>query len=135
MSFCIDGYGAVGPEWFRFEVLTDISKERNRQESLKAAGKFPATCADHGLSESIKLCVLTEEVGEVARVLCERVLCERVCKPESPEASDAKLLEELVQVAAVATAWAECLKLKAAERRQREQWLINKPEPVLCPTK
>ena len=127
MSFCIDGYGAVGPEWFRFEVLTDISKERNRQESLKAAGKFPATCADETLGDSIKLCVLTEEVGEVARVLCERT-----CNPGFHDGSDAKLLEELVQVAAVATAWAECLKLKAAADRQRRARLIN--EPVLCPT-
>ena len=129
MSFCIDGYGAVGPEWFRFEVLTDISKERNRQESLKQAGKFPATCADYGLSDSIKLCVLTEEVGEVARVLCERV-----CKPGCEAGTDARLLEELVQVAAVATAWAECLKLKAAADRQRRARLNSQPEPVLCPT-
>jgi len=109
----IDGYGTVGPSWFRFEVLTDISKERERQESLKAAGKFPATCADDTISETVKCAVLTEENGEVARVLCERA-----CNPESEEASDAKLYEELVQVAAVATAWCEALKVKLALARQ-----------------
>ena len=129
MSVSIDGYGAVGPEWFRFEVLTDISKERNRQEALKQAGKFPATCADETLGDSIKLCVLTEEVGEVARVLCERT-----CNPCGNDASDVRLLEELVQVAAVATAWAECLKLKAAQQRARLFKLNSQPEPVLCPT-
>ena len=111
----IEGYGSVGPSWFRFEVLTDISRERERQESLKAAGKFPATCADN-IPETTKCCVLTEENGEVARVLCERA-----CNPESEEASDAKLYEELVQVAAVATAWCESLKVKLALARQAKQ--------------
>jgi NTP pyrophosphatase (non-canonical NTP hydrolase) len=122
MSFCIDGYGAVGPEWFRFEVLTDISKERNRQESLKAAGKFPATCADDTLLSAMKCAVLTEELGEVARVLCERE-----CKPGCEAGSNAKLYEELVQVAAVATAWCEALKLQMTKQRAREF-------KVVCPT-
>jgi len=125
----IDGYGAVGPSWFRFEVLTDISRERERQESLKAAGKFPATCADDIITDQTKCCVLTEELGEVARVLCERE-----CKPGCDAGSDAKLYEELVQVAAVATAWCEALKLKAAQQRQLNSTLGRQAESNLCQT-
>jgi len=112
-SVSIDGYGWVGPSWFRFEVLTDISRERERQEGLKAAGKFPATCADDTITEQVKCCVLTEELGEVARVLCERT-----ARPGCGAGSDAKLYEELVQVAAVAAAWCEALKLKLAQKNQ-----------------
>jgi hypothetical protein len=101
------------PSWFRFEVLTDINRERERQDSLKAAGKFPATCADDTITDAVKCAVLTEENGEVARVLCERE-----CKPGCEAGSDAKLYEELVQVAAVATAWAESIKLRMAERNE-----------------
>jgi NTP pyrophosphatase (non-canonical NTP hydrolase) len=116
----IDGYGSVGPAWFRFEVLTDISRERERQEALKAAGKFPATCADDTISETTKCAVLTEELGEVARVLCERE-----CKPGCEAGCDAKLYEELVQVAAVATAWCEALKVQLALARQHKQALCQ----------
>lgn len=75
-------------------ALVCVRVERARQEQLKAEGKFAATCADD-IPAGAKLAVLVEEVGEVARAICER----------DPEA----MREELVQVAAVAVAWVEAL--------------------------
>ena len=76
-------------------VLALVERERERQEELKECGKFAATCADE-IPAGEKLAILVEEVGEVAREVCER-------------GARAELLEELVQVAAVAVAWAESL--------------------------
>lgn len=90
------------------EVLRDIINERNRQDDLKAQGKFPHTCADvPGLTDGVKCAVLTEENGEVARVLCELAQGKL-----SAYAADEALYEELVQVAAVAVAWCESLQYK-----------------------
>lgn len=76
-------------------VLDAISQERKRQDELKQAGKFTHTCADD-IDNGRKLAILTEELGEVARAMCDKEPKER-------------LREELIQVAAVATAWAEAL--------------------------
>ena len=76
-------------------MLIDVAAERLRQEGLKASGRFDATCADNTLSAGQKLAILVEEVGEVARAICDR----------DPE----HMREELVQVAAVAVAWVEAL--------------------------
>jgi NTP pyrophosphatase (non-canonical NTP hydrolase) len=46
-----------------------------------------------------RLAILTEEVGEVARAMCD-------------DEGDKRLLEELVQVGAVALRWAEDLLLE-----------------------
>jgi hypothetical protein len=86
-------------------VLADVLDERERQERKCAAkrdeGIVWLTCADPAMPEGDKLAVLLEEVGEVARELCDA----RAAKcPPSPN-----LRVELVQVAAVAIAWAESL--------------------------
>ena len=88
-------------------VLGDVARERLRQEEMKLAGRFMFTCAEEGLTNAEKLAVLVEEVGEVARDVLnqeDRHLCTHyvVSTPE-------KLREELIQVAAVAVAWAEAL--------------------------
>lgn len=72
-------------------VLFDVSAERERQDATwnRSPGNWPG-------SDGEKLAVLVEEVGEVARALLER---------EGPE----RLRAELIQVAAVAVAWAETL--------------------------
>jgi NTP pyrophosphatase (non-canonical NTP hydrolase) len=88
--------------WKKCAVAMEIIAERERQGELKAAGRFKYTCADPELSSGEKLAVLAEEVGEVARALLEA----------SGEVSDVhgqKLRDELIQVAAVAMAWAEGL--------------------------
>jgi NTP pyrophosphatase (non-canonical NTP hydrolase) len=83
------------------EALGLVALERSRQERLKASGKFAATCADALMSPAEKLAVLVEEVGEVARHLCDA---------RAPDGIDAQgLRDELTQVAAVAVAWLESL--------------------------
>jgi NTP pyrophosphatase (non-canonical NTP hydrolase) len=73
-------------------AIAAIRVERMRQERLKAAGKFAATPADD-IPDTDKLPMLVEEVGEVARAICDGV----------------GRYAELVQVAALALAWLEYL--------------------------
>ena len=73
------------------EVLATVAAERERQNRIWA--RFPG---EWSAPDGEKLAVLVEEVGEVARAILET---------ESPE----RLRAELVQVAAVAVAWAETL--------------------------
>jgi NTP pyrophosphatase (non-canonical NTP hydrolase) len=80
-------------------AIRAIRAERVRQERLKAMGKFHHTAADVDLPCVLKLPILTEEVGEVARALCDGT----------------NLREELVQVAAVALAWVEALEKMEAD--------------------
>lgn len=72
-------------------TLDLVAAERQRQDVKwgRSPGHWPN-------GSGVKLAVLVEEVGEVARALLE-------------EEGDERLLEELVQVAAVAVAWAETL--------------------------
>ena len=77
-------------------ALMDIEDERHRQTQLKQAGKFLHACDDPHVDEGYKWGVLMEEIGEVAKARNERE-------------GDARVREELIQVAAVACAWAESL--------------------------
>jgi hypothetical protein len=83
------------------KIFDDIRKERLRQDTLKAEGRFRYTLADEpGLDEAEKLIALLEEVAEVGKaVLGERHIV--------PEAGDKR--KELIHVAAVAVAWIEAL--------------------------
>jgi len=79
----------------RDKILDEILIERNRQDQLKAEGRFEYTCADLAMSHPQHcLTILAEEFGEVARAICE---------------SRENLREELIQVAAVCLAWVEGL--------------------------
>lgn len=91
----------------RYQILRDISVERDRQEELKEAGRFVFTCADEEMGDSMKFLVLAEEVGEVARALLND-------KFLATDAVRRDLREELVQVAAVCVAWVECLDRKGS---------------------
>lgn len=84
-------------------ILDRISDERDRQERLKAAGRFAHTCADPVMSEFEKLACLGEEFGEVARATLEW----SSLVPE--HGTRGQLEHELIQVAAVAVAWLEAL--------------------------
>jgi hypothetical protein len=110
----VPGMGRTGPSFYRMEVLRDIVNERLRQDELKAAGKFKSTCADNDIDDGIKAAVLTEETGEVSRVICEYVQGKL-----TGEEADAQLYTELVQVAAVATAWCECIRVAQEKRKVR----------------
>jgi hypothetical protein len=89
-------------------ILDLVLKERFRQNALVESGALPFNCADPKMAEvgdhTLKLAVLTEEVGEVAKEVYELSVYES--DAEDPEA---KLRTELIQVAAVAVAWAESL--------------------------
>lgn len=80
-------------------ILDLVASERGRQNFLKSQGKFAYTCADKEMSHSEALAVLTEEVGEAAHEVNEGIGGRYVDKR--------RLLKELIQVAAVAVAWAE----------------------------
>ncbi len=84
------------------KMMVLVAKEGERQDQLKAQGRFQYTCADRGVPDSMKLAILVEEVGEVARHVCDR-----------GDLVDMK--EELIQVAAVAVAWAERISEKLEE--------------------
>ncbi len=76
-------------------VIEKVNAERKRQSELMAQGKFNYTCADN-VSCGLKLTILVEEVGEVAKSI--------------NDGDDlASRQAELIQVAAVAVAWAESL--------------------------
>jgi NTP pyrophosphatase (non-canonical NTP hydrolase) len=83
-------------EYITADVLVDVAIERRRQKELIVAGKIPFGCEHPATDNGYKLAVLTEEVGEVARAIIE-------------DESAVNLREELIQVAAVAVAWAEAL--------------------------
>lgn len=74
----------------RNNMKTRIALERDRQVELWGAVPQPM---------ALRLAVLTEELGEVAKAICD-------------EEGDDRLLEELVQVAAVALRWGEDLLLE-----------------------
>lgn len=76
-------------------ILTEVRKERHRQDELKASGKFAYTCQDPQLTSHEKFVILGEEVGEVARGICDGDV--------------ANVREELIQVAAICVAWVQCI--------------------------
>lgn len=93
---------AVGMDEERFGLaLALVAVERARQEEL-----WPGQTCSGVLPHAAKLAVLLEEVGEVAHELTEALND----SPGGIEAPDLESLRtELVQVAAVATAWVESL--------------------------
>ncbi len=85
------------------DIMAAIVSERSRQEYLKRSGEHKYSCADHNMSDASKQCVLSEECGEVARVINDATV-------EMPEDEYHRQLKaELVQCAAVCVAWLECI--------------------------
>lgn len=87
----------------RSVAISLILKERERQEDLKAEGRFRFTLYDDpGLSEDEKLLGILEEVAEVGKnLLARRGLV------TDGDTTDAALLKEIVQIAALSLAWIE----------------------------
>lgn len=83
-------------------ILRSVWEERQRQEELKARGKFAYTCADSEMSNPERLSVLGEEFGEVCHEVNEAIGPGRMLNRE-------QLRKELIQVAAVCVAWVEAL--------------------------
>lgn len=118
-------------------VLEEVRDERARQEQLKRAGKFLWSCADnvvvlpvasnqaippHGhahpvdgvrqrkhITHAERMTVLSEEVGEAAREVCDAMISGDKGDEEKQREHVKKLRNELVQVAAVAVAWIESI--------------------------
>lgn len=80
-----------------FQVLDEVAAERVRQEAIHGA----KCCSNPRVFLGIKMMILTEEVGEVAKAAYELL--------EKDDTYEAALRAELIQVAAVACAWAESL--------------------------
>lgn len=86
-------------------MVSDLSLAAVRSESARAIVKhgWNGTPLNPEKTRGFKLAVLVEEVGEVARILCDfeqGIL--------SPEETKSQIIKELVQVAAVSTMWMEC---------------------------
>lgn len=87
-----------------------LAQERERQEELARVGvKFSKTAFDAGLPECRKVCLLAEELGEVAELVNDG--------EEHGFTLDMRddLLTELIQLAAIAIAWSERLIVEMAE--------------------
>ena len=98
----------IWPDGLSGEVVRDIFDERRRQEHLREQGKFSRTCATRSSAEVValtnpeSLAVLAEEFGEVSRHVTEEII-------DPVRLDRMKLRKELIEVAAVAAAWAERL--------------------------
>lgn len=91
------------------QILKEVRAEREHQEALRMAGRFKHTASSDGIGNAEKSLILGEEVGEVCRAAMdlEHLAFDGNTGPASEFA--AKLRTELIQVAAVAVAWAESL--------------------------
>ncbi len=93
---------SLGMTW----VQPAISAERDRQDHLFRSGKHQFSCTSPIVDVARKFRVLMEEIGEVAEAI-DRL--EATSKPHNATAAIMHLTRELIQVAAVTTAWLESL--------------------------
>lgn len=103
-------------------VLNEVRSERQRQDRLKASGKFLWTCADNealrnklerAITNAEKLAVLAEEFGEAACEVTEEIIGRDRGDVTHADKSVERLRKELVQVAAVCVAWVEAIDKRA----------------------
>ena len=85
------------------DVLARIAAERIRQKELLRDGKILFDCASPIVDADRKLRVATEELGEVAQAI------DRLERKPTSVKQFRHLQEELVQLAAVVTAWLEAM--------------------------
>lgn len=85
-------------------ALSEVEEERERQLKLKAEDCYAYTPSDDELNNPLRLAMIVEEVGEVARnVLSGAGLV------ADGQSSDLAQRAELCQVAALCVAWMERL--------------------------
>jgi NTP pyrophosphatase (non-canonical NTP hydrolase) len=118
-----------------YRVLDEVAAERARQYALLRTGRIQHDCADPSVNLDRKLRVLTEELGEVAQAIDILEQCGGPAEPLCRE----ELREELIQVAAVAVAWAEsltpnCEPQKNAKNAKQEDSAISAFSAVKFPT-
>lgn len=89
-------------------ALAAVAAERERQRQLWVEETIPFNCDAEDIALGDKMAVLTEEVGEVATEV-NQANCSL-----HPKVHLERLRVELIQVAAVAVAWAESLPTPSA---------------------
>ena len=109
------------------DALLAVALERARHSTLIAQGKF----IDYflpGVSDTARLTILTEELGEAAKETCEILHSEskewpnedremvKVHKERVKKRLKGLLRKELIQVAAVAIAWIESLDMELGDK-------------------
>jgi hypothetical protein len=87
----------------RHQIFGRIDHERDRQEQLKAEGRFDHTLADD-IPGPDKLTIMAEEFGEVAGAT---VQLSGLSNDRQTTRDDLK--KELIQLAATCVAWLEAL--------------------------
>lgn len=88
-------------------VLREVAIERRRQDELHK----DSNCSNRAISTGRKFIILGEEVGEVSKECCDLTGPPWPRLEQIPEIK-ARLKTELIQVAAVAVAWAESLEVE-----------------------
>jgi len=93
-------------------VLERIWLERLRQQELLRSGKLAWTCATARIAHEMKLCVLTEELGELAQAIdTYRQPATGKDREKTVRRRAERIRDELTQVAACAIAWLECMEV------------------------
>lgn len=88
-------------------AVNEVLKERDRQDFLKAQGRFKYTCADLELPLADAVLVLGEEFGELCRAYLELKQYVFDGSPKTHPELLAKMREEAIQVTAVGLAIVE----------------------------
>lgn len=88
-------------------VLDTVAAERARQESDKRRGARSLSCAERDVSSAAKLPVLVNALGSAAGEIID-LLDSRLPEGTRPYIQR-RLREDLIEIAAVAVAWAESL--------------------------
>lgn len=96
--------GSMTDHAARFQAIAEILTERERQDVLKAEGRFKYTLADDGLDDMEKVYTILEEITEAGK----NVMAQRGNVTDG-ETDHAALRKEIVQVAALSLAWLEVL--------------------------
>lgn len=95
---------AMASNDLQWKIVADVLRERDRQDQLKASGRFKFTCADPELIDTQRLAILLEEVGEAGRAILNQI---GLAKDQGYRIGHDHLRTELIQVMAVALAWVE----------------------------
>ncbi len=90
------------------DVFLDIERELARQKKLQLEGQFMYLCDSPTLPNARALSILTEETGEVARAVNDYyTVLDYSGDDKDLKDAEAKIYEELIQVAAVAVSFAK----------------------------
>lgn len=117
------------------DIFVEIENERERQDALKASGKFVWTCADNYwsingfvsfISPDRKNTVLCEEVGEVSKEVTDYGISQDKYHADGLNFPSHRhiyyltnIRTELIQIAAVCVAWIQACDKLIAEYKDK----------------